>query len=312
MPKPYILTDDLCLVFSDLSTTRSAEDLTKVLSYASDRITAKLEEIYPRVERISSERMSTFVNRSIMANSDPVISLIPLTHAEDFPGRQIEKIESSRTVKAILKNDEQIIFEDLGSMPRNSNMPCLKEQFKTAAVNINGHASSVHLVDDVVFSGGTIVMLADQLKKHGIEVQSVIANVAITDGLERLNKHGIVVNADFVYDDVIDEVCMRDFIIGAPAGGRNLLLNDKSYACIPYVSPFGDVEGWASITREHVADFSRVCLESSLSIWEEIGPDMRFKDLPKPVFGCQPNETITKKIETMLERKAYEQRTRAL
>jgi len=308
MPNPYVLTDDLRTVFTAMDTDCCPRALESALDKASDRITASLQEIYQDVERIPSSRMSLFLQKGITATEAPIISLVPLMNNSDYPNAQIETIESSRTVKPVVQQNGLIAFEDVGSMPRHSNAPALKEQFKTAANNIDGAASHVHLVDDVVFTGGTIITLSQQLAEQGITLDTVIANVAIQEGIDRLKQHRITVEADLVYTKVIDEVCMRDFIVGAPAGGRNLLMDDGSYASVPYLSPFGMAESWGSIKAGHVSEFSKACLEASLNIWEVIGASVTFKELPKSIFGCNPEDSIASTIKQLLSEQAYEQR----
>lgn len=304
MSKPYVLTDDLLTVFHEIATTSSSYDVASAIENASNRITVALEEIYGKVERISSERMSNYLHSTIAQTDDPVISLIPLTHRNDYPAQQIEKIESSRTVKPMLGDDGVMRFEDLGSHPRYSGAPSLDKQFERAAKNLNG-AQKAEIVDDVLFSGGTIETYFTRLKTQGIAVSRVITNVSIQGGIDRLKAHGIIVDSDLVYQDVIDEVCMRDFIVGAPAGGRNLLRDDGSYAAVPYLAPFGDVSDWASIAPEHVTKFSKTCLEASLEIWTTLGADIKFGDLAKPVFGCKPEDKIATRIQELLDRQAY-------
>jgi hypothetical protein len=55
----------------------------------------------------------------------------------------------------------------------------------------------------------------------------------------------------------------------------------------PYISPFGDISGWASITGESARGFSRDMLSLSKEFWQEMGlynqRRMTTDDLCKPI-----------------------------
>ncbi|MFA5592256.1 MAG: hypothetical protein WC989_02965 [Micavibrio sp.] len=302
MAAPYVLTDDLPLVFAKL--TGDSEEAKRAVRQSSQMIRTSLQKIFPVVETIPADKISRFLNDRVAGSDLPAISLTGLITGD---GKRIAAVEASRTVSLEPVEGIYFKFRDSGILPRLPGLPDVKEQFRRAVEFVaDSKKPRVNIVDDVVFSGGTILNCANQLAARGIEVDTVIANVAINGSVAALGQRGIKMDADYYYDAVIDEVCMRDFIVGAPGGGRNLLLGNGQYVSVPYLYPYGNVGQWASIGRESAAGFSKDCLEASLNIWAALAPDMKFSDLSKPVFKSSPDERIVDSIERMLERKEYD------
>ncbi|MAS87845.1 MAG: hypothetical protein CMH30_07735 [Micavibrio sp.] len=302
MTKPYVLTDDLSLEFAKYISGN--EVAKKAVSEASDLVTASLRKFFPVVERISAEKIQGFLNEKVSQSAIPVISLAGIVPSD---GQKVISIEASRTVRLKHQKDGTFQFQDNGILPRNSSLPAVSDQFSNAVLFVTERqAQSVNILDDVIFTGSTVLDYVDKIQRSGLIVETVIANVAIEAAAKKLESRGITVDADYTYTDVIDEVCMRDFIIGAPGGGRNLLQDNGKYTSVPYLYPFANVDVWASINKEHAVEFSKDCLEASLHIWSQIAPEQKFSELDKPVFTCNPEDKIVDTLNRMLKERAYE------
>lgn len=300
MTKPYVLTDDLSLAFSEF--TKGRADAVDAVCGASDAIETSLRKFFPVVEKIPAEEIHGFLSDKVSQSALPVISLAGLIPSD---GVKVMSVEASRTVK-MSKNDGYFHFVDNGLLPRNSNLPAAADQFNNCVRFIKEkRQKSVNILDDVVFSGGTVLDYVDRLANRGIVVETIITNVATGNAVKRLEKRGVKVDADYVYEDVVDEVCMRDFIVGTPGGGRNLMTKGGEYVSVPYLYPFANVDAWASVSPDQAVEFSRDCLQASLNLWACIAPERKFGDLDKPVFKCDPNAKITDTLDQMLKEKKY-------
>ena len=162
-------------------------------------------------------------------------------------------------------------------------------------------SNKVALLDDVLFEGGTHQKIAERLKQRGIHVEKVLTGIAIHDGIERLAKEGILVESLLCYDQVVDEICERDFVAGVPLSGRTVVTRSGKVEGAPYFKPFGKPDKWASIPGDHVQDFSDFCLGQSIAMWALIerlsNKTVSTKAVPKPVFGLKPNESMSKALK---------------
>lgn len=147
--------------------------------------------------------------------------------------------------------------------------------------------SPITLVDDVIFSGDGIIDLSKMLAAANRPVARIIAGIGIDEGVNRLEADGIEVNCVRRYKEVVDEVCERDFLAGAPMSGRTVICDEGIHWSAPYFEPFGSPERWASIPTEESKRFSRFCLVSSVLIWREIenisGREIAAKAMPRRI-----------------------------
>lgn len=159
---------------------------------------------------------------------------------------------------------------------------------------------NVVLFDDVLFSGGSILEVIRQLSLHDVTVQSIFPVIAIKDGIINLQKQGIDVYPAIAYDQVADEICFRDFCLGAPFSGRSLQKSDGTLEGVPYSKPLGMPEIWASIPESFVTQFSDNCLDMSFAIWDQIekenGCKIKVSQLQRPIYGVDSDAYVTKSI----------------
>lgn len=310
---PYVVTDDLELVFDDLSMLGDRKPDKAHVEEASNRIISSLDSIFPKVERIPASRIAGYLEDRVEKSSLPVVSLTALLPASE----RVISLEFSRSAKLVTGLNGDFNFEDVGLLPRFQDRKCINHQFEDVAQIIQAcGVREVTIADDVVFSGGTVLDVVEKLAAFDIAVRSILASVSMKKAVARLGVQNIAVESDFVYEDVIDEVCMRDFIVGAPGGGRNIVREDGSYAAAPYINPFGSIENWASIDIKDAPAHSKACLEAAAKLWQAIDAhtetETRFSMLPKPVLFCNDNDGIANKIEQCLTRGRYAARTYSL
>ncbi len=163
--------------------------------------------------------------------------------------------------------------------------PSLSDQLKH--IHESG-VKEVALVDDVLFTGDVLERIVEMLAHIGVTVQVAHVGIGILGGVKQVT---VPVQCVRQYDDVIDEVCERDFYPGVPLSGR-VIAGDEGFGA-PYIRPFGNPEAWASIPAEHVESFSRFCLLQTISLFDEIGRrsgrSVHWEDAPRKIVGLNPN-----------------------
>lgn len=304
---PYVVTDDLDLVFGMLHASNITPPTTSAVHQASRTVTSSLRAIFPQVDIISADRISGFLSDCTKQSPWPVVSLTSLL---DEPVAQ-SSLNFSRSLKATTQKKGSLTLTDAGLLPRRAGAGDLQEQFSNVAqkIKIIDPSSDIVLADDVVFSGGTVRNIIGELRTRGINVKQVFASVALKDAIDLLKADNVEVVADHIYQTVLDEVCMRDFIVGAPGGGRNVVMPDGKYTAVPYIKPFGQIEKWASIDGNAASRHSKSCLEASAQLWDGLKNadelPVKFSNLAKPIVFCAPGEEISCRLRKFLNDGAY-------
>lgn len=297
---PYVVTDDLEIVFSYLQRQAIIPPDLDVVKSASEKIRRALNMVFSQVDVVEASRISSYLNSRVSLVSIPVISLTGLMDDK----LATAALHFSRSVRRVSNDLGVFSYQSIGVMPRTRKDLSYTEQFDLAANLIGCSSNRIALVDDVVFSGGTILTIAREFSKRSISIEKVIASVVIESAIPKLAAEGINVDADKVYTDVHDEVCMRDFIIGAPEGGRNVISLDGYYEAAPYINPFGEIGNWASIPQDRCEEFSRIATEASLDIWRDVerrnGRPILVGDLAKPIVNLNVSESIVAQLERKL------------
>lgn len=163
---------------------------------------------------------------------------------------------------------------------------------------------NVALVEDVIFSGQTLHDVIAELTHHDVRTQRVIAGVAIAEGKKKVERSTSAVvgmppqirtDVVFEFENIIDQICERDFYPGIPYSGREA-------ACpydynVPYLLPFAgkQLSEWASIPVKEQKQFSRVCMRNAIAFWEEVerlnGREIICKEIPRLVKGYPQDAT---------------------
>lgn len=104
-------------------------------------------------------------------------------------------------------------------------------------------------------------------------------------------------------EDVIDQICERDFYFGIAGSGISVLTNTEVVKA-PYFLPFGNPVDRASIPEYYEEYFSNSCINRSIALWNEIERLSKRKiliqDLPEIIQNTSPNEEVIKVLKKVM------------
>lgn len=241
MNKPYVLSEEL-----DLSGSYSKETVNfKQLDNFRASLDADLASIGKNTLWVPSRKIRKSIFDALKSNTLPVVSLDDryVNFAGDYLG-----------VSRGIDSD----YNDTGYVARGG-YPAIDKQIDTIARS----AGEVVLVDDVLFSGEMLEWVIEQLDRRNTKVAAVVCGIAMAEGVDRLNKRGLTVDAGEVFDEVDDEICERDFAIVSGSGRR---LSTANANALYFDKSFGSPEKWASIPASAVDEFSNNCIERSANL----------------------------------------------
>lgn len=162
------------------------------------------------------------------------------------------------------------------------------------------------LADDVVFSGNVLKNIINRFSKEGVEVVGIISSICSIEAYNYFNstlKCGIKTNY-LMNEEVIDQICERDFYFGV-AGSGIMVCNNGLFKA-PYFKPYGNPNERASIPCEYVDMFSRGCLERSKYLWERIdegrGSKTKIGELPELIIDTDVKDEVVKTLRKGIRR----------
>lgn len=210
-----------------------------------------MSKIFSNFELISEKEILEHSTNIVSKNNLPIISLDTIYFSSDY------LIELTRSV-----SPEGL---DKGLRHRFGSDTLLK-QLNTLR---NSGIKEVCIYDDVIFSGVLAERIIKLLSMLGINVSKFYAGIGIQEGIDKIeNSFSIEVDCAFIYNQVVDEVCERDFYLGIPYSGRSLVGEEN--LGLSYILPFGKPEAWASIPNEYQESFSIFCINQTIKLFEEI------------------------------------------
>lgn len=186
----------------------------------------------------------------------------------------------------------------IGPRPGCANIAEQVEDIKYAS-----KGKPIVIVEDGVFSGGTIRYVVDILKKAGVEVSNIIVGFIFpssSDNINWLEENGVKVSWLKEFGELMDWVPDHDFlplvpncgkVIGVSPFGNPVPYYDREGFAfsVPYVFPFGPVGSWASIPEENKRALAKKCLSLSLQVYSKLdslnGRKIKLKELagaPQP------------------------------
>lgn len=290
---PYVISSDLAEIFTEWGGDCGVHIPSR--QYFLDRvgeIAEALGTIFPDVRIVDDTSIIDLFRMVSNETTAPIISIDKIYMSSVLGKNYDAYMNVTRAV------DNELNIVGLISRPVSwqAEGVIIKPYEETvSAIAQTYNARTITLVDDVVFSGGTISQIVDSLKKCGVEVASVVAGISIGQAKEALASRGIQLRSAYHFTDVIDEICCRDFIIGAPYGGRTVVkehqangmskgLFDVRYA--PYILPLGQPVKWATIPEEQARDFSIRMMDIASKIWGDI-QDLNQRTFSTRDLGCR-------------------------
>jgi hypothetical protein len=189
----------------------------------------------------------------------------------------------------------------LGIGPRPGCLP-IDEQIYGIAKLVDGRP--VVLIEDGVFSGKTLAFVLQRLLEKRINVHAVVVGILFSSGLEvirRVYKGEVVVIEE--NNDPIEWMPDHDFFPFMPDCGRVLGVkmcegvtpyysHEGASYTFPYISPFGDLENWASIPKNKCWNISNFCLEKAADFFSKMnqlnGRELKIRDL----LGITPRVSV--------------------
>ena len=160
-------------------------------------------------------------------------------------------------------------------------------------------SKEIILADDVVFSGKVLRDIIGRFKRLGINVVGIISSICTKDAYDNFNrtlKCGVKTNY-LLGEDIIDQVCERDFYFGVAGSGIMIDTGDGFYKA-PYFRPYGNPCERASIPKEYEEYFSRGCIERSIYLWEKIdntrGKRTLIGELAEPIINTTSDDEVVK------------------
>ncbi|MDL2362988.1 MAG: hypothetical protein QFB86_01240 [Patescibacteria group bacterium] len=246
------------------------------------------------IEIVSADDISKGMHQKLKGTHLPIISLDRAYITDDDNASHIE------FTRAVTEDFSPILgYRGLGLSPRPGALDIASQIGALSAKS----REPVCLVDDVLFSGAGLKAVAEMLEEVNRPVEKVIVGIGVGSGINLLRTLGVEIDCVKEYDEVYDEVCERDFILGAPLSGRTVLKDGGTWWSAPYLEPFGSTS-WASIPEDKSEQFSKVCTDLSYRYWKEIerlnGFTIPGDKIPRPVRALQKAPSITKALQEIL------------
>ncbi len=249
---PYVVSADIYLLLEKWTKQKNfvlpeKEFFKKLRKEFSN----KMFKIFPSFELISDEEISKHIKEITFNSNIYSVSIDPIysSYCNFYIGL---------TRKVDLKGEYR------GLQHRFSNNSLQKQLNQLKTYNIK----EICLVDDVIFSGVLMEKVIKLFSHIGINVPIVCAGIGTQKGISRILDNKRIVTCRKIYNEIIDEVCERDFYLGIPYSGRSLIGTEN--IGLPYVIPFGKPMEWASIPSEVQKDFSKFCINQTIILFEEI------------------------------------------
>ncbi len=162
---------------------------------------------------------------------------------------------------------------------------------------------NIILADDVVFSGSVLRTVINLFKEQNIEVIGIRSAISTSSSYQLFNeilplglKCGYLMS-----EQVIDQICERDFYFGIAGSGISTIGIDKTIYKAPYFIPYGDPVARASIPQKDQITFSKNCLARSIILWEEIERlskrKILIKDLPEKIANTNEYDGVIKTLK---------------
>jgi hypothetical protein len=213
---------------------------------------------------VESDKLSCGMGKLAAGTTLPIVSL---------DGRYVQNADSYLGISRAINSD----LSDAGYAPRLGSPP-LGEQFGLLGRRYRGQ--EVVLMDDVLFSGGMVGAVKQELENRGVKVSALLCGIAVGEGKEKLEALGVETESVIEFDAVDDQICERDFTT-LPGSGRKVAARPLN--ALYFDDRYGRPEQWASLPLGFAAGF---CVASLIRNRRLSKPDVPF-----PAFVGYPNGT---------------------
>lgn len=166
----------------------------------------------------------------------------------------------------------------------------------------NSNYNGIVLADDVVFSGNVLKSIIDKFASNGISVLGIRSCISMRESYDYFNRElplGLKCGC-VMEDDVIDQICERDFYFGIPQSGISIKSNDTVVKA-PYFRPYGDPVARASVPSFYEDYFSKGCLIRSLALWDRINTltnrEVLVRELPEVISNTNSSDSVVKTLK---------------
>ncbi|MBT9171440.1 MAG: hypothetical protein DDT18_01816 [Actinobacteria bacterium] len=252
--KPYVVSGDIVPLLNKWANQKGfILPSTEFFNQLRGEFIEYMRRIFPEFEFVPEKEITKGIARLVSESGLTPVSL----------DRVYYPTNPSLDIARLVDKDGK--DRGLGHRP---GTPPLLQQFKRLKET---GLKEIVLVDDVIFTGDLIERVIQCLSRLGIQVLLVCAGIGIAEGINRIKiikdmKREI--RCVRTYEEVIDEVCERDFYPGVPLSGR-VLLGEENVG-VPYILPWGNPRKWASIPSGWQTPFSKFCIEQTIRLFEEI------------------------------------------
>lgn len=276
LKQEYILTFDLARKMRQISSVGLKTPDTNDVFYVETRaeIVRRFSEFFPGVairaidmEDLAADIMTRaaqkqgILKRSFVVTTCPEVAMLKNCHP----------LEINRII------DPKGTIVGIGSRPGSPN---IDEQISSLISISDGQP--IVLVEDGVFTGGTLSFILKKLQESHVNVAAVVIGFAFPGTTEKIRSvfEGEIIIAEQI-EDFVDWMPDHDFFPFTPNCGRVLGLTWNGYAvpyhghrgesyAVPYLETFCDMNAWTSIPKKYVHSFSLFCAQRALELWEHI------------------------------------------
>lgn len=296
---PYIITQDTKSILGVLDGNLPASFTNRMDQYLAELAQA-VSLAYPEVitfnESEMQSKLGTRVTAVLTENSQRVCLCLDrflLKNVETkFPDR-FTRLAITRTA-------------DDNKASRQGNLP-IDEQFKLTAAFIED--KPVIIVDDGLFSGGTVQFVLDKLYQSGMQKKGQIEKIIAFIGDSQILKvNGIPIELIEDVPGLYEWIDIRDFGV---FGGKQLATGRRNRVTttIPYLFPWSIGESASLDKSGQLFDISRQMIRSFISLIADFetatGKSLTFRDLIKSGFPLPTNREKTIPVSINTDLKTY-------
>lgn len=286
-----------------------SEDILRILkgnnaldfNYVKNNIIIPNEGVIEEVRKDFYKRTSKYFNGEVFIIPE-VEMLNDFCTRNDYPVVSLDKVYTQESDNVTFLNATRVDkTTELVARGKDNETNSVDKQVERISKELKEKKQTqIYLADDVIYSGDGAKKIISIFKEKGIEVIGILCSVAASESYEYFNKilpKGIKCNF-LLGEDVIDQICERDFYFGIVQSGIFVTGPDGKLYKSPYFKPFGNPIERASIPKEYEIAFSKDCIDRSIAIWEEIsknsGREILIGDLPERITNTSYQDEIVK------------------